>query len=99
MNGCRNVELTLVIVYTDNGRRLITQVNAKSPEPGEIGDVMHSGEMGAPAAYSIKDGHIVTAIMNSDFSLAVYKAGDKYYGARDNEFGFANYELVEPEKQ
>jgi hypothetical protein len=26
--------------------------------------------------------------------LTVYKMGDKYFGARSNEFGYANYEIV-----
>lgn len=26
--------------------------------------------------------------------MAVYKSGDTYYGARSNEFGYANYELL-----
>ena len=26
--------------------------------------------------------------------LAIYKLGDSYYGARSNEFGYANYEII-----
>ena len=26
--------------------------------------------------------------------MPVYKLGDKYYGARSNEFGYANYEII-----
>jgi hypothetical protein len=26
--------------------------------------------------------------------IAVYKPGDKYFGARSNEFGYANYEII-----
>jgi hypothetical protein len=33
-------------------------------------------------------------IANTPFELAVYKMGDQYYGARSNEFGYANYELL-----
>ena len=83
------------IIYGESGRRLIVGIDGQAPEPGEIGDVLHSGEMGAPAAYEIRDGQIVTAIGNSDFTVRVYKSGDKYVAARSNEFGFANYE-VEP---
>jgi hypothetical protein len=28
--------------------------------------------------------------------VTVYKLGDKYYGARSNEFGYANYEVEQP---
>jgi hypothetical protein len=30
---------------------------------------------------------------NTPLEIAVYKLGDTYYGARSNEFGYANYEL------
>jgi hypothetical protein len=84
---------TFDIVFSSSGRRLVTGVDGRQPEPGEIGDVLHSGELGAPAAYEIKDGKIVTTLMNSPYEVAVYKLGDKYYGARSNEFGYANYEM------
>jgi hypothetical protein len=30
--------------------------------------------------------------------VTVYKVGDKYWGARSNEFGYANYELEKVEE-
>jgi hypothetical protein len=84
---------TFDIVFTSSGRRLVTGIDGVQPEPGEIGDVLHSGELGSPAAYEIKDGKIVTTLMNSPYEVAVYKLGDKYFGARSNEFGYANYEM------
>lgn len=71
------------------------KVDGQIPQPAQIGDVMHSGEMGAPSSYAIKDGKIVTSIGNQGYEVTVYKLGDKYFGARSNEFGYANYE-VEP---
>ena len=50
--------------------------------------------MGTSTPYTIKDGKINTEFGNAPFSLAVYKLGDKYYAARNNEFGFANYEII-----
>jgi len=82
------------VIWSESGRRLITNVDGKVPQPGQIGDVMHSGEIGSPAAYAIKDGKIVTAIGNLPYYVTVYKLGDKYFGARSNEFGYANYEIV-----
>ncbi|HEX8894724.1 MAG TPA: hypothetical protein VF783_15450 [Terriglobales bacterium] len=29
------------------------------------------------------------------YSMTFYRLGDKYYAARSNEFGYANYELLE----
>ena len=28
------------------------------------------------------------------YSFTFYKVGDTYYGARSNEFGYANYEII-----
>jgi hypothetical protein len=82
------------VVWSESGRRLITNVDGKVPEPGQIGDVMHSGEMGSPAAFAIKDGRIVTSIGNVPYYVTLYKLGDKYFAARSSEFGYANYEVV-----
>ena len=81
------------ILYGPDGRRLILSVDGKQPPAGEVGDVMHSGELGSPAHYEIRDGKIVTTIAGAPFEVSVYKAGDKYVAARSNEFGFANYEV------
>ena len=82
------------VIWSTAGRRLITNLDGSLPEPGQIGDVMHSGELGSPSSYSIKDGKIVTAFGNLPYEVAVYKVGDKYFGARSNEYGYANYEIV-----
>jgi hypothetical protein len=82
------------VIWSTAGRRLITNVDGTLPQPGQIGDVMHSGELGSPSSYSIKDGKIVTAFGNLPYEVTVYKVGDKYFGARSNEYGYANYEIV-----
>jgi hypothetical protein len=82
------------VIWSENGRRLITNVDGKIPQPGQVGDVMHSGELGSPSSYAVKDGKIVTSIGNLGYEVTVYKLGDKYFGARSNEFGYANYEIV-----
>jgi hypothetical protein len=83
------------ILYGKDGRRLITSVNGKQPEPGEIGDVLHGGALGSPAQYEISGGRIVTTIEMTPFAVTVYKLGNKYVAARSNEFGYANYEVEE----
>jgi hypothetical protein len=82
------------VVWSESGRRLITHVDGKVPQPGQIGDVFHSGELGSPSSYAVKGGKIVTSIGNLGYELTVYKLGDKYFAARSNEYGFANYEVV-----
>ena len=86
------------ILYGKDGRRLITSVNGKQPEAGEIWDVEHSGALGSPAEYEISGGRIVTTLEMTPFEVTVYKLGDKYLAARSNEFGYANYEVEEIEK-
>ena len=83
----------LEILYGTNGRRLIVSVDGKQPPAGQLGDVLHSGELGSPAQYEIRGGKIVTTIANTPFEMTVYKLGDKYIAARSNEFGYANYEI------
>jgi hypothetical protein len=83
------------VIFAENGQRLITNVTeGRVPEPAEIGDVMNAGILGSSTSYQIKNGRIVTYFGNAPYELAVYKSGDKYFGARSNEFGYANYEIV-----
>ncbi|RZL92811.1 MAG: DUF3604 domain-containing protein [Variovorax sp.] len=86
------------MLYGANGRRMITSIDGKQPLAGHVGDVMHSGELGSPAAYKIGGGRLVTTIGGTPFEVVVYKLGEQYLASRSNEFGFANYE-VEPLKR
>jgi hypothetical protein len=36
----------------------------------------------------------VTQLSGTPIGMAVYKLGETYYGARSNEFGHANYEIL-----
>ena len=83
----------LEILYGTNGRRLILSVDGKQPPAGDVGDVLHSGDLGSPAHYEIRGGKIVTTISGTPFEVTLYKLGDKYIAARSNEFGYANYEV------
>jgi hypothetical protein len=83
------------ISYGNSGRRLILSVDGKQPEPGEAFDVTGAGGLGSPAQYEIRGGHIITTLGATPFEVTVYKVGDKYWAARSNEFGYANYQLEE----
>jgi hypothetical protein len=84
--------------YGTDGQALVLHSGRSATVPSELGNLAQSGYQGLPGAYQIKDGKIVTSLGNVPFDLAVYKVGDKYLGARSNEFGYANYEVV-PEPQ
>jgi len=82
------------IAWTQSGQRLINNVDGSIPQPSEVGDVLHGGLTGQGTAYAIKDGAIVTTLDNTAYEVKVYKVGDTYMAARNNEFGFVNYEVV-----
>ena len=82
------------IFYGTDGRRLIMSVDGKPVPPTQVGDVLHSGELGSPAQYEIRDGQLITTLEGTPFAAIVYKTDDKYVAARSNEFGYANYEIT-----
>jgi hypothetical protein len=58
------------------------------------GDAFDASYLGASRTYNINNGKIVTELEGTPIEVAVYKLGDKYLGARSNEFGYANYEII-----
>ena len=63
-------------------------------QPSEIGDPAASSYLGFTSPYYINNGKLVTQLLGTPFEITAYKLGDKYYGARSNEFGYANYEII-----
>lgn len=84
----------LLIAWNEDGQRQVKYVNPKIPQPSEVGDVAREGYLGLSSAYQIERGKIVSMIGGAPFETTVYKLGDKYFAARSNEFGYANYELI-----
>jgi hypothetical protein len=82
------------VVYSTNGLSQVKNVDGKVPQPSEVGNVMRSAYEGLQSGYEVKDGKIITSLGNTPFEVTVYKLGERYYGARSNEFGFANYEVI-----
>ena len=80
------------ITYGVDGRRLISSINGKMPDPEQMGDLLHPGGAAGPQ-YEIRDGRIITTIEGTPFEVTVYRSGDKLVAARSNEFGYANYEV------
>ena len=58
------------------------------------GDSIRASYLGTSRTYTIANGRIVTDIVGTPIEISVYKVGDKYVGARSNEFGYANYEII-----
>jgi hypothetical protein len=78
----------------NQGQLQIRYVGKKVPLPSLTGEVATASYLGLSQAYYINNGKIVTSLVGTPIEIAVYKLGGKYYGARSNEFGYANYEVI-----
>ena len=68
-------------------------------QPSTIGDPAASSYLGLTSPYYINNGKLVTQLLGTPFEVTAYKLGDKYYGARSNEFGYANYEIIPAQQE
>jgi hypothetical protein len=80
--------------YTAEGQSVVFHVGRNATTPSNVGNVAQSGYQGVSSPYKIEGGKVVTTLSQDPYSVALYKLGDTYYGARSNEFGFANYEVL-----
>ncbi len=80
--------------FTTEGQTTIFHVGRYADIPSGYGNPMRDGYQGATTPYKIDGGKLITYLAQDPYSFAVYKLGDSYYGARSNEFGFANYEIA-----
>jgi hypothetical protein len=83
------------IFYGQDGRRLVTAIDGNLPGSEQAGKMVTIVAAGAIASYHVDGGRLITAVGEGELDVRVLKLGDNYYGARDDEFGFANYELEE----
>ena len=84
------------VIYNKEGQYLVINVGRNAQLPSEVGNVAATAYSGMSSAYAIQNGKIITWLQQTPFEVTVYKLGDKYYGARSNEFGYANYEIIPP---
>jgi hypothetical protein len=82
------------IRYTAEGQSTVFHVGRYATTPSSVGNPLRDGYQGTTTPYKIDGGKVVTTISQDPFSITIYKIGDTYYGARSNEFGYANYEIV-----
>ena len=78
----------------DQGQLQLRYVGKKMTLPALTGNANESSELGLTREYFLKDGKIVNSLAGTPIEITVYKIGDKYVGARSNEFGYANYEII-----
>jgi hypothetical protein len=80
--------------YDDGGSVLMLHVGKRATLPSTVGNVPRNVYLNVAWPYSIRDGKIVTMLSGTPIEMAVYKLGNQYFGARSNEFGYANYEIL-----
>jgi len=82
------------VSYTAQGQSNIWHAGRYTTLPSNSGNPMRDGYQGTTTPYKIENGKVVTTISQDPFAVTIYKLGDTYYGARSNEFGYANYEII-----
>ena len=82
------------VSYTAEGQSNVWHIGHNATIPSYVGNPVRNGYEGVTTPYKIEGGKVVTNISQAPYSTTVYKLGDTYYGARSNEFGYANYEMI-----
>lgn len=80
--------------FTTEGNAIIFRTGFNTAMPSGFGKVALDGYEGITSRYAIADGKLTTFVSQDPYSVAIYRLGDTYYGARSNEFGYANYEII-----
>jgi hypothetical protein len=82
------------VSYTPDGDMNVWHIGPGAAIPSSVGNPIRNGYQGITTPYKIEGGKVVTKVQQDAYSMAIYKLGDTYYGARSNEFGYANYEII-----
>ena len=80
--------------FTTNGHMIVFRVGEHADMPSGYGDVARDGYRGTTSPYKVEGGKLITFVSQDPYSLTFYKLGTNYYAARNNEFGYANYEVI-----
>ena len=82
--------------FTDEGQMTVFRVGLYADVPSGYGNLMRDGYQGTTSPYKIEGNKLITFVSQDPYAVTFYKLGDTYYGARSNEFGYANYEIIPP---
>ena len=80
--------------FTAEGQKTVYHVGKYATLPSGSGNLMRDGYQGTTIPYKIEGGKLITFISQDPYAVTLYKLGDTYYGARSNEFGYANYQMI-----
>lgn len=81
-------------VWDATGQRVLLNIDPSRPLPQHFGNAAQDSYLGVPVHYEITGGKIVENFGNELLSWSAYQVGDRTLLARSNEFGYANYEVV-----
>jgi hypothetical protein len=81
-------------VAPNQGQVWIRFLGRNTTLPSLVGNPVEAAELGVTSNYFINNGKLVNPMSGSPVSITVYKMGNQYIAARDNEFGYANYEMI-----
>ena len=82
--------------FTEEGQTTVFRIGLNADVPSGYGNVMRDGYQGTTSTYKIEGSKLITFVSQDPYAVTFYKLGDTYYGARSNEFGYANYEIIPP---
>ena len=80
--------------FTAEGHTTVFHVGRYATVPSGFGNAMREGYQGTTISYRIDGGKLITYVSQDPYAVTIYKLGSTYYGARSNEFGYANYEII-----
>ena len=80
--------------FTAEGQNIMYHVGKYATLPSGTGNLIRDGYQGTTLPYKIDGGKLITYISQDPYAVTLYKLGDTYYGARSNEFGYANYQMI-----
>jgi hypothetical protein len=83
----------------NQGEFMLHYVGRHFQMPSLVGDPATASYLGTTSPYYINNGKIVTTLVGTPIEVAVYRLGNKYVGARSNEFGYVNYEIIPAVKE
>jgi len=91
--------------YDESGTAVVLHVGRTTEMPSLMGNIAAESYETTAFPYEVVDGKIITHLSSTPISMMVYKSNvafgggapvsqETYYGARSNEFGYANYEIL-----
>ncbi len=85
---------TFSVSYTVDGDSIAWHIGKYTTLPSYVGNPIRSGYEANTSPYKIEGGKLTIKVAQDPYAMTIYKLGDSYYGARSNEFGYANYEMI-----